>query len=194
MRGEIILAVVLDNGDIFLYDLLGEGYKPCPERMDDFFLIERGSILLTGVDMGVSAVVCRMEGCCLFRIRGEEGTSSRRAVREGSSSRNVSSSSSTSESSVFASCKHVDAGLVGGNDGLRGPNRRISLAGGTEDFASEGIPVAGDCGRYSDDMGLSTSFLVDIRDPRFNCSGGPSSYIVSLICLFSRNGGSGLPC
>lgn len=191
MRGEIILAVVLDNGDILLYGLLGEGYTLCPERTEDFFLIDRGSILLTGADIGVSAAVCCGRLC---RGRGEEGVSLRRAVREGSSSRNVSSSSSISESSVVASCKRDDAGLVGGNEGLRGPNRRISLAGGTEGFNSEETPEAGDRGRDSDDMGLSASIVVDIRDPRFNCSGGPSSYIVSSICVFSRNGGSGLPC
>lgn len=47
LRGEIILPVVFDSGDILCFRV--GVYELCPERVDDFFLIERGSILLNGV-------------------------------------------------------------------------------------------------------------------------------------------------
>jgi hypothetical protein len=53
-RGEIILAVVFESGDI-LYFRDGV-YALCPERVDDFFLIERGSILLNGVGVPLTGL------------------------------------------------------------------------------------------------------------------------------------------
>jgi len=43
LRGETILAVVLDNGEVLVYDLRLGVYVL--DLVDDFFLIERGSTL-----------------------------------------------------------------------------------------------------------------------------------------------------
>ena len=43
MRGDTILAVVLDSGEVLVYDLRLEVYVL--DLVDDFFIIERGSTL-----------------------------------------------------------------------------------------------------------------------------------------------------
>jgi hypothetical protein len=161
LRGDTILAVVLDSGEVLVYDL--RLWLCILDLVDDFFLIERGSTLpAVGLgSFGVDSIFpVRTKVWRLLRGNGDEPSSSRRnesrEVRIWAS--NASSSSIDGRLGVFS------VGLLGGNgEILRGPK---SLPPYELWELDRLIPLLGDADaeRGVVDRWLVASLTVEARD------------------------------